>query len=575
MRENPREIAHRLLVNRIDRDSRDETAKSMWWEDYHKLPRNLMTKLDKRLKKTDWHHEDIDEILESLFAKTEWAEKKYQRSFMKLSDTKIAEEIVKDGEAVFVVYDTEKDNWTFESEVKLPNGELVVPIPIDSKLLESLTLADGIERYSSLAELRKEMLALVLEIYDSCKNRELFELIMNITLTSWVTEWQSNMAERFMPIVNPRGPSETGKKRFLTVMRYSCYRSHYCLKVALVPTLFRSLDPWNATLIEDEADIPNSALNNEMVQFLNSRADGVPIPRYSSEEGKSEYFSSFGLTVLATRRSFTDDGLESRCIVYPTEGTERPEDYPLLPPPEWVEKAKRLQRKLLYFRLSHLTKGEMPSQLLIPGISSFRVRESLLMLEALRDEDPDIMKDISKIAFELQRRIIAERADSPEGLVLNVVYQYHDETGLKAVQHGDSYRLVRVKTENDERTGELKEIENEVLNLGLVGEKIGKSLSNREISQFWKGLGQKILQQYRLKGGGEKRRGILLITNPDRLKREFQKYVPDYDEKTIGDTYPAGTSGTSGTKQTAIDSEDVPHVPDVPPLEVSPPGGKP
>lgn len=96
---------------------------------------------------------------------------------------------------------------------------------------------------------------------------------------------------------------------------------------------------------------------------------------------------------------------------------------------------------------------------------------------------------------------------------------------------------------------------NFTLSLGYISEKIGKIVSHRDISQFRKGLDQKILKQHRLKGSHGKVRGILLIVDPNRLKREFEKYVPDYDPESIADAYYDGTSGTSGTQKT-IDPEE-------------------
>jgi hypothetical protein len=215
------------------------------------------------------------------------------------------------------------------------------------------------------------------------------------------------MSEKFIPILNARGPSETGKKRFLTITRWLTYHSLYALKTIRVPTLFRAIAPLDGTLILDEADMNDSSLNNELVEFLNSRCDGVSIPRYSTDAKTTEWWKSFGLTIMATRAGFTDDGLESRCVVMPTATTDSPEKYHLIPPKDWTEKGRCLQRKLLLFKLRHI-EGEMPTQLLISNVSSFRVRESLLIFQGLKEEDPRVLQKVERLARELQERIIKE-----------------------------------------------------------------------------------------------------------------------------------------------------------------------
>lgn len=134
-----------------------------------------------------------------------------------------------------------------------------------------------------------------LEEFDPVENRELFELVIYLALTSWIaSERMADLIEKFIPIISARGGSETGKKRFLTVMRWLAYRAIYALKTTKVPTLFRYLAPWDGTLILDEADLSDSGENNDFVEFMNSRADGVPIPRYSSGKDMVEIFHSFG-----------------------------------------------------------------------------------------------------------------------------------------------------------------------------------------------------------------------------------------------------------------------------------------
>lgn len=443
-----------------------------------------------------------------------------------IGDNKYLEEIYREGKEQFVLYDKATDSWKYINEYE-QNGFVIKPIHIDSG--NSLILPDDLEEYDSLSELKADMLEFALEEYDPVDNKDIFKLICNIFLTSWISpEWQKNLPEKFIPIINPRGGSETGKKRVLTIARWLTYHSIYGLKTNRVPTLFRAISKWKGTLILDEADMKDSAMDNELVEYLNSRADGVSIVRYSTDKKDVEWFYSFGLTVMATRKGFVDDGLESRCTVMPTMATEEPEEYNLIPPKKWLEKGKRLQRKLLLFKLRHMD-GEMPNQLTIPKIKSFRVRESLLILEGLKKEDPSIMKDIPLLAKKMEERIIKERAGCPEGLILNSIYHFLTDPKTSLEAHGLGYVAIK-KIEKRENGNEPIQ-EKKPLTLKKIALSLGNTFSSSSIARYWRGFNQDILQQKRV--DSKRHTGLILLKKLHRLDKIFPKYIPDYDTPTI------------------------------------------
>ncbi len=444
-------------------------------------------------------------------------------STFELPDEKYLEETIIDGNEKFILYDKKTDTWEIINDYCF-GDTLIKPYPIDINQRNAVVFPDGVEEYDTLQNLIDEMVDFALEEYDPVDYPELYELTIYLTLASWVSPvWQKNTAEKFIPILNARGPSETGKKRFLTVMRYLTYHSLYGLKTIRVPTLFRGVGPIEGTLILDEADMNDSSLSSELVEFLNSRADGVPIPRYSLDLKKVEYWKSFGMTIMATRSGFKDDGLESRCTVMPTATTDYPENYHLIPPDEWLEKGKTLQRKLLLFKLRHLD-GKMPTQLTIPDVSSFRVREALLIIEGLKDEEPALLQKAKKLALILQERIIKERAASPEGLVLNVVYGNLTDGGTQLERNGLEYIIVTEWKKEDK-------VIRTPLTLKTVSKSLGETFSPSDIAKMWRGLNQETLSQKKF--DGRRYRGVLKIKNIVRLDKIFPKYIPDYEQPVI------------------------------------------
>ena len=456
-----------------------------------------------------------------------------------LEDGRVFEEILRDGKEMFVVYNPETGDHEYLTEVK--NGERTIyPLPISKEERNCLMLADGIEEYGSLAELREEMVEFALAEYDPVKNGDLFELCVYLALTTWIApNIMENLIEKFMPIVSVRGGSETGKKRFLTVMRYLTYRSMYVLKTQKVPTLFRMVAPWSATLILDEADLSDSHENAEFVEFANARADGVSIPRYNATTGERDFFKSFGMTVLAERTSAVDDGYESRKVIMPSDATPNPEKYALIPKEEWSERGRVLLRKLLLFKFRHMN-TEISPNLTIKNVHSFRVRESLLVLDSLRDEDDKIGEAIEKIAEKLEKRIIIERANSMDGLILNIVYGgIIDENGVVEVK-GENYEIVREREGKHRPDGSEEEPYKTPITLSTISLTMGKVLSPSEVARRWRGLHQGTRAQGRVGYEGKKKmfRGIMQIQNLEIFLKHLKKYVVDPDIEAVKAAFP-------------------------------------
>ena len=508
-------------------------------------------------------------------------------TYLELPDGRIVEEIAGlDGEQ-FVVYDPKTDTLVIVPEVEVA-GTKVRPLPIPKMLRDKLTLADGVEEYGSTEALLKEMESLGLEVFDPMKEKPLFNMWIRVGLSSWIVDpLFAGYVEKFASICRTTGPSESGKGRLLTVSRFLFYRPLYFLKTVRVPSLFRTMEPWHGTLILDEADVSKSSESAEFIQYLNARAVDSVIPRYDAESNEMRFFGSFGHTIVATRKPYSDDGVNSRSIFLSAEATTR-NDIDLHPSPEWLERARILHNKLLLWRLHRI--GEIrakelkvPTRLDIEGVRSFRVREAFLVMAALEKKEPGLLKDMAEVAKEVERRLIVERAASPSGLILNVVYGCLQDEHYSVEKDGVAYRLVR--EHQMQKEGDKQIVGKEPLTLGNVVESLGKTFSSMEIARYWRGLGQATKARDRI----EERRysGIILIKDPDRLDREFQKFVvdalsisgrfpkcppptplEDFGGKSPIDMCAAGTGGTGGTNQ-ASEGGFVPPVRAVPPGSLS------
>ena len=571
------------IVRRLCAAAGDEEV-----QDRLRAVRDTLRKGPEETAARGWLGEGIYGALLALFPKRKGKKQEDETrylTFAELPDGRFAEEILTaEGEA-FMLYDPARDEAETVPELRL-DGEIVKPLPVDETLRRggAIILPDGVEEYGSTRDLLDEMEALALEVFDPGKETAMLQMWARGGLVSWILGplFEGGM-EKYASIFPTLGPSESGKGRLLSVCRFWFYRSLFFLKTTRVPSLFRAIAPWSGTLVLDEADIRNSMEAAEFVQFLNARAVGSVIPRFSTEVGDNVYFLSFGNTALAIRRPYSDDGFNSRSVPLRAEATPK-NDLPLLPPREWAEKGRTLQRKLLLWRFRHLAKiqrGELrvPTYLDIPGVRSFRVREAFLVLRALGEEEPRLIEDMEAIAQELDRRLVAERAAAPEGLILNVVYGVLDDDGVEVAFQETAYRIDRIIVPSQ---GEERGPVQEPLTLRYVSDALGKAFSPSQISAYWRGLGQEVKPQVRL--GKRKWRGALLVKDVPRLDREFSKYVVGAESKIgVFPTHPlekftreglrdiqrAGTGSTGGTDSGAQAREVVPLVPAVPPRPLS------
>jgi hypothetical protein len=453
-------------------------------------------------------------------------------SRVELLDGRIAEEILTPTGPRFLVYTPEPESWVVASSV-VAEGEEVLPRPVPRGLRESLLLADEVEEYGSTGQLLADLEAWGLEAFDPGKEGLIFRLWVRLALASWLLDaFYPGAGDRYAPVLPSIGPPESGKGRLLLVLRYLSYRSLYLLKTTRVPSIFRALEGWGGTLILDEADLGTSTEASEFIEFLNARAYGVPIIRYSTDGDRLSYFQSFGMTVLATRRAYEDAGFNSRTVPLMAEVTSKVSDIDLVATPEWIERGRVLLRKLLLWRLRHIhliRAGEirLPTRADFPKVEAFRVRAAVLPLLALKDEEPEIARDLGALAAEIQARLVTERADSPEGVLLGFVHDRLGAEGFEVVREGSGYKVEETRIELTADEGPITY--RVPLTVRGVSEALGKELPIRTVSRLWRAIGQTIKPRARYP---EKLyASLLIISDPQRLEREFARFVPDAQPK--------------------------------------------
>ena len=451
-----------------------------------------------------------------------------------------------------------------ESQVEL---EIVYfPLQNDQYRTGQIILPQKPERHIGIIEIINEIESITPKwLYISPEEWPIFRVQVRITVASWFLFVYDNIKimERVAGLLAIVGTSGGGKKRWLTVLRQFAYRPIYLLNTTKIPSVFRMAEPWGTpTLLIDEADQKETGSEAEWVQFINSRYDGTPIPRYNASDEKVETFKSFGLTCLALRRMPKDEGITGRMIKI--NATISPIILPEVAGDDIFEEFESIRNKLLYLRLKYYNKLKFVGHSDLPADQSWRGKETLTLFRILEQIDPRISQDITKISQDLTEREVQNLSQTWDGLIINEIYAFITDDTSEYKKRKNGYYYFKEWTD---REGETHTI---FLNLKYLADRLGTSASEiqRSLTQF------KITtyERFRPDGTEKAQRGILMFGYPQDTDRIFKRYVPGYNGellKLCGDKQETlACDGNGNTPNGESFQTSVPLVPLVPPHDL-------
>lgn len=346
-----------------------------------------------------------------------------------------------DGALVELIYDRAKGETAFAvfsdgtSEVRpfidLPSGDCLVPYSPDNNLIEHrvVLLPSGPEEYGSDTELLREIHAFIHRYVDVSP---LFERVAaHYVLFSWVYDSFNEL-----PYLRVRGDYGSGKSRFLLTVGSLCYKPMLVSGASTVSPIFRIIDAFRGTLVIDESDFRESDEKAEIVKILNNgNARGFPVLRAEQNREKEfdpRAYTVFGPKLIATRRAFKDQALESRCLTEDMGVGKLRRDIPLNLPPAFEEEALVLRNKLLLFRFRNLRKprslsGELPESI------EPRLRQIFAPLLSTIG-DPETRREVVSLAEDYGRTIVADRGLELEAQVLEILHRLSESGSELAVK---------------------------------------------------------------------------------------------------------------------------------------------
>jgi hypothetical protein len=327
-----------------------------------------------------------------------------------------------DGELAELTYDARADEATLV--VRHSDGSLeLVPQDgqVDSLVRRELVLLPGeVGASASLPDLLDEVAGFVHTYVDLDPQHE--RVAAAYVLMTWVYD-----AFSAVPYLHALGPIGTGKTRFLLTVGSLCYRAILAGGAVSPAAIFRAVDRYRGTLIIDESDFKVAGIWAEILKILNSGYHrGLPALRAEPGGGVRAY-AVFGPKMLASRRRFADDALESRCITVRLHTTSR-EDVPLMLPDHFWQKALALRNRLVRFRLDNLATIEAPAVHVQRGCEP-RVSQILGALQPFLGDD-GLLADLRS---EMQNSLADVRSDGVAADIAALLIQKRGTLSLKDI----------------------------------------------------------------------------------------------------------------------------------------------
>lgn len=280
-----------------------------------------------------------------------------------------------------------EENLRLVDDALLPDGSRLIPYPGSHNLIrhEVLLLASQPEPPGSVNELVSDI-ETYLDRYVALEDG-FRTLTAYYVLLTWVYD-----AFNELPYLRFRGEYGSGKTRALFVVGSLCYKAFFASGASTVSPIFHTLDTFRGTLLFDEADFRFTDEKAELVKILNNgNVRGFPVLRTAvtqRREFEPRAFSVFGPKLVAMRRSYEDEALESRFFTAEMGRGRMHSEIPINLPDVQREEALHLRNRLLGYRFAMHGKLKADPALVDPTLSP-RLNQILVPLLSVVEDEGD------------------------------------------------------------------------------------------------------------------------------------------------------------------------------------------
>jgi hypothetical protein len=317
----------------------------------------------------------------------------------------------------------------------LPDGEQLVPYSAKNNLIATgcVLFPSDVGDFGDKGDLVCAVQAFIHRYADLSRAFE--EIATYYVLLSWVFD-----AFEELPYLRIQGDFGTGKTRALLTIGSLTYKPFFASGASTVSPLFHVLDAFRPTLLLDEADFRFSDATADITKILNNgNMNGLPVLRTMTNRHRElnpQAFTVFGPKIVAMRKRFTDDALESRFFTEYTMRRPLRPDIPIHTPPALKVEALALRNRLLAWRfIARDSLAACPDRL-VPGVSPRANQVALALLSIV--DDPAARDRIAAELLGSEARGAHERASSQLAVMLDAVEEAFDRS------HGPSIRISEI-----------------------------------------------------------------------------------------------------------------------------------
>jgi len=367
-------------------------------------------------------------------------------------------EVLNDRSIVELIYDPEKDKTQFlvgnedkqticdflktDTKHYLPYKESNTLIRNKVVLLPSKPLD-----YGSIPTLVDELIEYIHKYVDL---DPVFEKVCaHYILLSWVYDGFNQL-----PYLRKCGDFGTGKTRFLTVVGSVCYKPIFASGSSSTAAIFHTLDQFRGTFVFDEADFRYSDEKADLSKVLNNGfSKGYPVLRCSFSKNK-EFdpigYQVYGCKILASRKHFDDQALESRFITQQSTYSKLRSNIPNELPSSFDGKALELRNKLLQYRFNMLNAfSKYKTDCKIEGVEP-RINQIFSPLLQIA-VDEKFKTELLALAKQCSGQIVKDRATSIEYHTLSAIKFLFSERETVSVGDVSSYMFLQYSDFHDKK----------------------------------------------------------------------------------------------------------------------------
>ena len=346
-----------------------------------------------------------------------------------------------------------------ESAMDLPTGERLIPYTPTNNLVvnECVLLPSSFAQFSDKPALLAEVQAFLHRYVDLSSTFE--AIAAHYVLLSWVYDAFSDV-----PYLRLRGDFGTGKTRALLAIGSLCYKPFFASGASTISPIFHILDRFGGTLVLDEADLRFSDATAQLTKVLNNgTTKGLPVLRTMTNRNRElnpQAFKVYGPKIIAMREQFSDVALESRFLTEETSARSMRSDVPIHLPASFKDEARELRNKLLAWRFRVFATVRPDPSRALTAVAP-RYRQTTLSLLSLVD-DAALRASIGGYVAEAERRVLQDRAETTEALMLQAIMAALDEPAAANAAVGDIARSFNA----------------------LAAESLGRPMSNKWVGGF-------------------------------------------------------------------------------------------